>query len=128
MVEVLVRQARLISECEDCNCFGQAIEKVLLEGLAEVDATVDYFKSEGLMGIDRHFVVKPGIRGNLPATLLARPFFGRAHECCADSPLAERFVDKPAFDETDGTCDVAAVGVGAEAYLDKARWFPTMIV
>jgi hypothetical protein len=47
--------------------------------LAKVDAAVDDFEAQGLVGIDRHFVIDPRIGGYLETALLASPLFCEAH-------------------------------------------------
>ena len=66
------------------------------------------------------FVVDPCVGGDLETALSAGPVFSGVHQGAADALLAEGIVDEPAFDETDGVCGIASVGVGAEADLDEA--------
>ena len=98
------------------GCWG----KRGLEGFAEVDAAVDYFEADGLVGLLGVFVVDPGVGGHLATALLARPFFSSVYECAAYALVAEVLVDVPAFDKADGLGGIAAVGVGAEGNFDEA--------
>jgi hypothetical protein len=85
-----------------------------------VDAAVDYFEAQGLVGIDRHFVIDPRVGGYLETALLASPVFRGAHQGSANSLLSRCLLDEPALNETDRLCGVAAVGVGAQADLQKS--------
>ena len=105
----------LITECafKDFLCFFS-------QRLAEVYASVHYFEAEGLMAAQGCFVVNPCVRRYFEAALIAGPGLGGAHQGRTDSLLAGCFADEPAFDETDWTGGVAAVGVGAQADLDES--------
>ena len=91
------------------------------ERLAEVDAAVDYFESQGLVGEYGCFVVDPCVGGHFTTALIACPVFGGAHQSSANFLVARCFVDEPAFDEADWAGWIAAVGMGAQADFDKAR-------
>src|SRR5437588_331044 len=85
-----------------------------------MDAAVDYFEAERLMGAQGDFVVDPCVGGHFEAALIAGPGFGGAHQGTADSLLARCLVDEPTFDEADRTGGVAAVCVGAKAYFNES--------
>ena len=98
----------------------RGLEAAFLQRLTKVDAAIDDLKAEGLMGVDRHLIVDPGVGGDLKAALFAGPLFGGAHQGGTDSLFARCFVDEPAFNEAYGMGGVASVGVGAEGDFDKA--------
>jgi hypothetical protein len=99
-----------------------------LKSFAEVDAAIDDFKAESLVGFLGVCVVDPGVGGHFDAAMTACPTLGLAHEGFADSVATSGLVDEPAFDEADGLGGVAAVGVGAQPYLKKSGECSVIIV
>jgi hypothetical protein len=92
-----------------------------LEGLAVEDAAFGDLETESLVGVLGEEVIELRVGGHFGAALGASPVFGGREERGADADAAVSFDDVPAFDVADGVGWVAAVGVRAEAGLEKAE-------
>jgi hypothetical protein len=84
-----------------------------------VDTTVDDLEAEGFVGLLGDEVVDEGVGGYFAAAVGAGPVFGGGEEGAADALASKGGLDVPAFEIADRVGDVAAIGMRAEADLDK---------
>ena len=83
------------------------------ESFSEVHADVDDLESQGFVSLDRSLVVGPSVRGQLGASLLARPLLGAGDQCTTDAPTAVFGPDIPTFDKPARSRRIASIGVRA---------------
>ena len=71
------------------------------------------------MCVHRTLIVDPCIRCHFDTTPRSSPILGGAHQQFANAAIAERFMNEPAFHESDRVCRIAAVRMRAQSSLDK---------
>lgn len=98
------------------------------KGLAKVHTAVDDLESQRLVCKLRVLVVNLGIRGQLPAALLATPFFGSEHEISAHTAPPKFFADEPTLHKPDRAACIATVGVRAKSHFQKAGQCPVCVI